>query len=154
MLQFVECIYVNYWFHFISATFFSIRVTFFSIRVTFFSISVTFFSISVTFFSITWGNLMHESRNCYIQLYSLTAEVMHNDIIRIIVHSMMCSSPAVAIIKRNEEFIFIKFQPSRKLPLITPEVKKDHEIHQISARRWSVSVPHKNFYPINLVLPH
>ena len=97
---------------------------------------------------------MHESRNCYIQLYSLTAEVMHNDIIRIIVHSMMCSSPAVAIIKRNEEFIFIKFQPSRKLPLITPEVKKDHEIHQISARRRSVSVPHKNFYPINLVLPH
>ena len=68
----------------------------------FFSISVTFFSISVTFFSITRGNLMYESRNCYIQLYSLTAEVMHNDIIRIIVHAMMCSSPAVAIIKRNE----------------------------------------------------
>ena len=47
----------------------------------------------------------------------------------------MCSSPAVAIIKRNEECIFIKFQPSRKFQLITPEVKKDHEIHQISARR-------------------
>ena len=87
------------------------------------------------FFSITRGNLMHESRNCYIRLYSLTAEVMHNDIIRIIVHAMMCSSPAVAIIERNEECVFIKFQPSRKLQLIIPKVKKDHEIHQISARR-------------------
>ena len=78
---------------------------------------------------------MHESRNSYIQLYLLTAEVMHNDIIRITVHAMMYSSPAVATIKRNEECVFIKFQPSRKLQLITPEVKKDHEIHQISARR-------------------
>ena len=87
------------------------------------------------FFSITRGNLMHEKRNFYIQLYSLTVEVMHNDIIKIIIHAMMCSSAAVAIIKRNEECIFIKIQPSRKLQLFTPEVKKDHEIHQISATR-------------------
>ena len=65
-------------------------------------------------------------------------------------NAMICSSPGFSVIKKL--YIFIKFQPTRKLHLVTPEVEKKNTVSTITflpgddRSKWLA----KNFVPLIL----